>query len=239
MGAMAIWTKILDYIGETASGALSSVVEAVRTVFDGDPETRRQVAFSVAMIALSAKMAKADGVVTRDEVDAFREIFEIPDAEAKNVARLYNLAKQDVAGYPAYAARLAALCGSGERNCPLLEDILDGLFHIAKADGVLHDKEMAFLAHIAEIFRIDEERFARIAARHVRADDVDPYQVLGVARSDDFPTVRRRYRRLVAENHPDRLAARGVPPEFMAIANDRMATLNAAYETIERERKAA
>ncbi len=235
---MAIWSKILDYVGETA-GALSSVIEAVRTRLSGDPETRRKVAFSIAMIALSAKMAKADGVVTRDEVQAFREIFEIPASEANNVARLYNLAKRDIAGYRAYAGRLATLCAAGEPGCSILEDIIDGLFHIAKADGVLHDKEMAFLADIADIFGIDGERFEQIAARHVRREDVDPYRVLGIDRGADLDEVKRRYRRLVAENHPDRMVARGVPQEFMAIANDRMAALNAAYEAIERERRAA
>lgn len=234
---MAIWSKILDFVGETATGVLSSMVEAVRTAFAGDPVTRRKVAFSVAMIALSAKMAKADGVVTSDEVDAFREIFDIPQAEAQNVARLYNLAKRDVAGYRLYAERLAVLCRAGEPDCAILEDILDGLFHIAKADGVLHDKEMAFLSDIAAIFGVEEARFARIVARHVRDRDMDPYLVLGVERDADLATVKRRYRQLVVENHPDRLIARGVPEEFVTIANDRMAALNAAYESIERERQ--
>lgn len=235
---MTLWSKVLDYIGD-AAGTLASVVEAVRTVFAGDPETRRRVAFSVAMIALSAKMAKADGVVTADEVAAFQQIFAIPQAEVENVARFYNLAKRDVAGFEAYAERMAGLCGSGERNCALLEDILDGLFHIAKADGVLHDKEMAFLARIADIFGIEEGHYEQILARHVRREDFDPYRVLGVAEDADLASVKKRYRTLVAENHPDRLSSRGVPPEFIAIANDRMAALNAAFEAIERERKAA
>jgi DnaJ like chaperone protein len=236
---MSFWARLLDYVGETASASFASVVEAVRTLFEGDPETRRRVAFSVAMVALSAKMAKADGIVTLDEVAAFREIFEIPQAEADNVARLYNLAKQDVAGFEAYAERLAALCGSGERNCAILRDILDGLFHIAKADGMLHEKELAFLARVAEIFGIEEAEFDRIAARHVRPAGVDPYAVLGLPADADLSTVKQRYRSLVSETHPDRLLARGVPPEFLAIANDRMAALNAAYEAIEKERRAA
>jgi DnaJ like chaperone protein len=235
---MALWSKVLDYVGD-ATGTLASVVEAVRTLFAGDPETRRRVAFSVAMIALSAKMAKADGIVTADEVAAFQQIFAIPQAEAHNVARFYNLAKRDVAGFEAYAERMAGLCGSGRRNCALLEDILDGLFHIAKADGVLHDKEMAFLARIAEIFRIDQADFEQIVARHVRSEDFDPYRVLGIAADTDFANVKKRYRELVVENHPDRLSARGVPPEFITIANDRMVALNTAFEAIERERKAA
>jgi len=106
---MSFWEKLLNAIGSTAGNALSAVVEAIRTVFEGDPETRRKVAFSVAIIALSAKMAKADGVVTENEVNAFRQVFEFPPDQARNVARLYNLARQDVAGYEAYAERLPRL----------------------------------------------------------------------------------------------------------------------------------
>ncbi|MDX3925059.1 MAG: DnaJ family molecular chaperone [Shinella sp.] len=226
-------------VSGAASNALSSVVEAVRTLFEGDPETRRQVAFSVAMIALSAKMAKADGIVTVAEVDAFKDIFKFPDDQAKNVARLYNLARQDVAGYEAYAEKMAALCISCEHNCPILEDIVDGLFHIAKADGLIHESEMAFLNRVAGIFGMAEERFEQITARHVHVGGRDPYKVLGVSPQDDFPTIRKRYRVLASEHHPDRLVARGMPAEFHRIANDRMAALNAAYAEIEKERQAA
>ncbi|TCL74974.1 DnaJ family molecular chaperone [Rhizobium sp. BK251] len=236
---MSFWEKLLNAVSGAAGNALSAVVEAVRTLFEGDPETRRKVAFSVAIIALSAKMAKVDGIVTEKEVEAFREIFEFPPDQAKNVARLYNLARQDVAGFEAYAEKLSSLCVTCAANCPVLEDVLDGLFHIAKADGMIHEKEMAFLARIAEIFGMTEERFEQIGARHVFIDGRDPYKVLGVSRNDDFPTIRRRYHGLVYENHPDRLVSRGVPEEFQTIANERMAALNAAYEAIEKERRAA
>ncbi len=236
---MSFWEKLLGAVADTASNALSAVIEAIRTVFEGDPETRRKVAFSVAVIALSAKMAKADGVVSEAEVDAFREVFDYPPDQAKNVARLYNLARQDVAGYEAYAEKLADLCSTCAANCPVLEDVVDGLFHIAKADGAIHEKELAFIWRVAEIFGISESHFETITARHVHRDGIDPYVVLGVNRSDDFATIRKRYRVLVTEHHPDLLTARGMPEEFHAIANNRMATLNAAYEAIEKERRAA
>ncbi|MEX0345125.1 MAG: TerB family tellurite resistance protein [Rhizobiaceae bacterium] len=230
---MSIWTRVGEFVSRVSTNALSGVVEAVHTVFEGDPETRRRVAFSIAMIALSAKMAKADGVVTQDEVKAFQQIFEVPPDETKHVARLYNLAKSDVAGFEAYAERMARLCGTGHANCPMLEDILDGLFHIAKADGVVHERELVYLGRVAEIFQFDQVHFNRLVARHAITHGGDPFVVLGVSRDADRGEIRRRYHELVRENHPDRLIARGVPEEFHAIANERLAAINAAYEAIE------
>jgi DnaJ like chaperone protein len=234
---MSIWDRLGEFItrmSSSASSGVADVVEAVRTAFSGDPELRRRVAFSVAMIALSAKMAKADGVVTQDEIRAFQDIFEVPSEETHNVARLYDLAKRDVAGFEAYAERMAQLCGSGHSNCAILEDILDGLFHIAKADGVVHEREGQLLHRIAEIFRIEEPHYQGVLARHVRLGAADPYLVLGIERGRPFSEVKKRYRKLVAENHPDKLMARGLPQEFIRIATTRIAAINAAYEMIER-----
>ena len=239
---MSVWSKLSQFLAAASAASadrLSVIVEAVRTAFEGDPETRRRVSFSIAMIALSAKMAKADGVVTQDEVLAFEQIFAVPDSERTNVGRLYDLAKRDIAGYEIYAERMAKLCGSGEANCPMLEDILDGLFHIAKADGVIHEREIAFLSRIAAIFMIDASRFETILARHADLGDADPYRVLGIARGASREEVRRRYRELVAEYHPDRLIGRGVPEEFIAIANDRLVAINAAWARIERDYQTA
>ncbi|WP_048648126.1 J domain-containing protein [Nitratireductor soli] len=233
---MTFWARIADFITRAPGDALSAFVEAIRTVFEGDPQLRRRVAFSIAIIALSAKMAKADGVVTPDEVQAFHEIFSVPNNERANVQRLYNLAQQDVAGFEAYAQQMAGLCGSGGPNCLVLEDILDALFHIAKADGVIHEHETAFLQRVAEIFHIGEDYFEQILSRHAIRGDGDPYLVLGVGHDTPFDAIKKRYRRLVLENHPDRLIARGVPEEFLAIANTRIAAINVAFDRIEKAR---
>lgn len=233
---MTIFERIYRFAARSSGSVLSSLIEAIKTAFSGDPELRRRVAFSVAIIALSAKMAKADGIVTQDEVRAFQEIFSVPPEEQRNVARLYDLARQDVAGFEAYAQQMAGLCGSGARNCQILEDILDALFHIAKADGVLHEGEQVFLRRVAEIFEVDEAHYARIEARHVLGARANPYTVLGVSEDATFEDIKKSYRLLVVENHPDRMIARGVPEEFVAIANTRLAALNAAYEQIEKDR---
>ncbi len=230
---MSIWSRIGDFLSSVTTQALSSAVESLRTVFAGDPLTRRQVAFSIAIIALSAKMAKADGVVTDSEVVAFRELFEIPPDDARHVARLYNLAKQDVAGFEAYAGQIKKLFSEDD---DILEDVMDGLFHIAKADGVVHELEIEFIERVAEIFGIGVRDFERIRLRHLAPPSGDPYVVLGASSEWADDKLKRHYRELLKEYHPDRMVSRGVPPEFLKIANDRMATINEAWQFIKAER---
>ncbi len=230
---MSVWTQLGNLLSGLAGEAVSTVIEAVRTAFEGDPETRRQVGFSVAMIALSAKMAKADGVVTEDEVSAFRDLFDIPAKEAINVSRLYNLAKQDVSGYHAYARKVLKLF---PEDPAILEDVMNGLFHIAKADGIIHEREMAFMDDIAGIFGVKDRHYERIRMRHMEPEGGDPYVLLEADRAWGDSALKSHYRKLVSENHPDRLIARGVPAEFIAIANNRLAGINKAWHSIKLER---
>jgi len=231
---MSIWNWI-GQAAESGVGALGSLLAKTGNLFGAIPDaaTRRQVAFSMALIALSAKMAKADGVVTQSEVAAFRDIFRVPAGEERHVARLFDLAKGDVAGYDTYAARVASLYADDPEA---LADVIDGLFFIAKADGAVHEAELAFLESVSQIFGIDGVGFERIAARHVVGPEGDPYLVIGVGRDWPRSEIRTQYLKLVAENHPDKFIARGLPPEFIAIANDRLAAINRAWEQIERER---
>lgn len=231
---MSIWNRLGAFVAEVAGEAFSAVVDAVRTVFEGDLETRRQVGFSIAMIALSAKMAKADGVVTEDEVRAFQQIFEIPENEFGNVSRLYNLARQDVAGFHSYAQQVKRLFPQEDE---ILEDVMDGLFHIAKADGLYHHNEIAFMDDVADIFGITGRQYERIVARHMEPGDGDPYVQIGADQTWDNERLKAHYRKLVAENHPDRMIARGVPEEFVAISNERMASINRSWDRIKLERE--
>jgi DnaJ like chaperone protein len=231
MQAMGIFARIAATIAEGAGVAVSGLRAVLATL--GDTELRRQAAFAIAMIALSAKMAKADGVVRRSEVDAFCRIFAIPKGEERNVGRVYNLAKQDVAGFDAYARDIARLLAD---DPAMLEAVLDGLFDIARADGAVHERELIYLAEVARIFGYDGSAFARIRARHIIEKGTDPYLVLQADRSWDHTRLQRHYRTLVQENHPDRLIARGVPEEFIRIANDRLAAINAAWDEIERQK---
>lgn len=192
-----------------------------------------QVAFTIGVIALAAKLAKADGTVTRDEVDAFKRVFPVPREEALNVGHLFNLAKQDVAGFDSYARQLASLF----RGRPgVLEDLLDSLFLIATADDSLHPSELEFLRRVADIFGFSASQFERIRASHVGPDREDPYVILGVARTVSDDDLKKAYHQLVRENHPDSMMARGVPEEFVRQANQKVAAINGAYDMIKKER---
>ena len=222
---MSIWARIaetLASIGESVGAFLQSIVSRDPT----PPE--KSVAFTIGMIGLGAKMAKADGVVTEDEIRAFKQVFHIPDGELATVARVFNLAKQDVAGYETYARQIAKLF---DARADVLEDVLDGLFHIAKADNAFHPGEHGFLRRVAEIFGFSEADFAQIRARHVDVPD-DPFLMLGLPRDASPEDVRKRYRELVREHHPDRHIAAGVPEEMIEMATQRLQKINEAYERI-------
>lgn len=222
---MSIWSRIADAIAALASGeGLSAVFEKLRNPPD------RTVGFTIAVIALGAKMAKADGVVTKDEVVAFREVFLIPAAEEANAARVFNLARQDVAGFDIYARRIKAMYG--DDTAPLY-DLLEGLFHIAMADGVYHPNEDIFLQEVATIFGFDERRFRGIRAQFVAEAERDPYDVLGIEPGTPLQEARAAWRRLVRETHPDRMLARGVPQEAIKLAERRMVAINRAWEEIQ------
>lgn len=227
---MSIWQNISDAVTKFGNSVLAVLSRITGQPREADPQS--SIAFTIGMIALGAKMAKADGVVTRDEIDAFKEVFRVRADELHNVARVFNLAKQEVAGYEAYARQVARLFAG---RPDVLEDVMDGLFHIAKADGAVHDVELAYLESVAAIFGL-EHRFRCIRARHVQMAADDPYIVLGIEPCAQDEELKQHYRKLVRDNHPDKHIAAGVPEEMINIATDRLAAINSAYETVARER---
>lgn len=218
--------------GAYVGGPVGAVAGVVVGHFLLDRALDDEVAFTIALIALSAKMAKADGIVSPVEVEAFYQICRVPDGEQKNVKRVYNLAQEDVAGFEVYAQQVADIFADNPRVC---EDVLDGLFHIAYADGELHPAEEAYLKRIGEIFGLTGASFARIHARHSESA-IDPYAVLGVVEGATDNAVKAAWLAAVRDNHPDQLQARGVPSEIIHLANARMAIINRAWETIRDDR---
>jgi DnaJ like chaperone protein len=240
-----IWGKIVGAAAGLAMGGpigalLGAVAGHAVDWYRGQPvaddDATQHIAFTIGVIALGAKMAKADGAVTAEEVTAFRRVFRVPPEEEPNVERLFNLARRDSAGFEPYARQLA---GMFKDRPEVLEELLQCLFTIAKADGDVKPAEVDYLRAVAGLFGLATADFHRLCAEECAGCDVDPYGVLGVERQIDDESLKAAYRRLIREHHPDRLIARGVPADFIAVATDKMARINAAYDIIRRERKLA
>lgn len=188
--------------------------------------------FAMALIGLGAKLAKADGEVTRTEVTAFAQIFRAPPGFEAPLQRAFDLAKQTTLGFDGYARRLARRF----RHHPaILEDVLDGLFHIAKADGRVTDDEIEYLESVGKIFGFGGLDFDRIKITHLGAPEDDPWALLGLTRGASLAEVKQAWRRAASQNHPDRLIARGAPIEMQRIADGKMAAINNAYRLIEKQ----
>lgn len=198
--------------------------------------TNRDQLFSVGVIVLSAKLAKSDGAVKREEIDAFKRAFRIPAENQREVGLLFDKAREDAGGFEPFARRMGEVFADNKR---MLEEVLTALHHIARADGPMTRGEAAFLAKVREAFRLDDASSARASAGHaplLSPRGPDPYEVLGVQQQASDEEVRLAWRRLMREHHPDSLAARGGSPEAVRRASNRVAEINAAWDRIKRER---
>lgn len=252
---MSVWGKILGgAAGFAIGGPLGALIGALaghavdrlsQDACDADAANSdtdaaaatQTIAFTIGVVALAAKMARADGVVKRVEVDTFKRLFRVAPEEMENVGRLFDLARRDTHGFEEYARQIAGLF---EDRDAVLEELLDSLLMIAEADDELHETEVSYLRTVAGIFGFADADFDRILAGHHRAgthDEADPYQVLGVTRSSEDAAVKAAHRRLVREHHPDLLVAQGMPQEFVDLATQKIALINAAYDRIKRERE--
>lgn len=233
---MSIWGTILGgAAGFAFGGPIGALLGAAAIHYAGKASrgavdaTSQQAIFAAGFIALCAKMAKADGVVTRDEVNVFKKAFHVAPSEAKRVGWFFDQAKQEVAGYEGYASQLYRHF----HNQPaVLEQVIDLLFHIALADGIMHPAEMDYLREVARIFKISDTDFSRIRESHMGQDKSDPYTILGLAHDVTDATVKSTYRKLIKEHHPDLLMAQGVPKELIDVANDKMSVINEAYDKV-------
>jgi DnaJ like chaperone protein len=237
---MAIWALLMGSaaglalggpLGALAGAALGAAVDRALAVRAASPE-RRQVAFTIAAIALAAKMAQADGHASEREFAAFERLFHVPEPERENMRRFYRLARQSVDGFESYARQAASLLGPGS---PVLEDLLEALMMIATVDGV-HPAELDYLARVAELMGFDARAWAAIRHRHIPLAPDDPHAVLGVAPGASDSEIREAWRALAKSHHPDRHIAEGTPPEFIRVAEARMAAINDAYARLTKGR---
>jgi DnaJ like chaperone protein len=233
---LSIWARIRDGVTELSWGSLFGLDEAPGPAAAGPacPAGTKQVGFTIAVIALGAKMAKADGVVSEIEIRAFHQVFKAPPAEQGHVDFFFDLARRSTTGAETYARQAAKLL-DGDKA--VLEDLLGALFYIAKADGAFAPGEDDYLRRIARIFGFGESEYRRIRAYHLGAEtdagyEEDPLLILGLEPGATQDEIKARWRQLVGQNHPDRAMAQGLPAEFVSIATARLARINAAYDRL-------
>lgn len=238
---MSIWGKV---IGGAAGFALGGPLGAILGVMAGNAFDKRtgsnfkfnkinsqqkQQIFALSIIVLSAKLAKSDGKVTVDEVNAFKEKFNVPKNELPKVAKIFNEAKKEVYGYKQIADQIGILFAD---NKVILEELLNNLFYIAASDGKVSLSEIEMLKSISNSFNFTENEYQRIFQLSLKNNQSDPYKILGVSRQDDDLTIRKKWITLNKEHHPDNLIAKGMPKEFIKRSNEELATINLAYEKI-------
>jgi DnaJ like chaperone protein len=228
---MSVWSRI----AELAHAAFDPPTEPEPSESMACAPNEGDVDFTAAVVGLAAKMASADGSVSHIEERTFARVFPPPRGEEASFARVFSLARQTTHGFESYARRI----GKRYRNRPcLLEDVLDGLFAVALADGAASTPELNLLKVASDAFGFDEVTWRRIRATWLGPDPGDPYAVLGLTFGTPFEEVRKAWRRLAAEHHPDTMAARGAPAPFIKLAHDKTAALNAAYAEIARKQQA-
>ena len=222
---MSIWSRVSDFLTSLSRSGRGFLETPDWLKRDAD----RQVRFTIAIIALGAKMAKADGTVSVNEVRVFREIFRIEKKDEKHAARVYNLARRSTAGFESYGRIVAGLFPGNSR---ILGGVLEGLFQIAVADGELEESEIEFLHTLNGLFGFSDDEFDGLLGRYSGELAADPYRVLGVEPDASFEEVRNRWRMLVKQVHPDILVAEGMPHEAIRLAENRLAAYNDAWALI-------
>jgi len=237
---MSIWGSLIGgFIGFSFAGPIGALIGSVvggkisstrRSGFQRSFAPPQQV-FAIALIILTAKLAKADGQVSKEELIAVKNKLKIPDHEIGQVGKIFNKAKEDSLGYEPYAQQIAQIY----RNNPaVLDEVINILFYIAESDGKVSDSEIAMIKNIAGIFCISQNQFEGIRESRKDSDKLNPYIVLGCSSKDDFLTIRKKYLKLSKEHHPDVLMNKGVPPEVIEESKKKMRSINSAFDQIEK-----
>ena len=234
---MSIWGKV---IGGAAGFALDKKRKAT-SYHQGIPNQQKQYKnissqekqhiFALSVITLTAKLAKADGVVTQDEIQVFKDKFKIPPEDEEQVRKIFNEAQRTVYGFESIAQQVGVLL---QDTPEVLEEIINNLFYVAEADGKISESELSFIKTVSSIFKFDENTFERIYQARLNDKESDPYKVLGVKRTDDEETIKNAWIKLTKEHHPDNLVAKGMPPEFIEQTTKEMSSINAAYDKIKK-----
>ena len=239
---MSIWGKIIGGatgfafggpLGALLGGVAGHALDKIKTKRKLPEETAlKQIGFTIGVIVLSAKMAKADGKVTEEEIKAFKEKINVPDNEIKNVAKLWDQAKKTTDGFEVYAKQISDLLG---RNSSVLEELLNLLITIAQADGKITIPEIKYLKKVGDIFGFSNEDFERIYSSK-SGFYTDPYQVLGVSRNTTIEEIKKKWKQLAINHHPDLLMSQGVPEDLIQKSTSRLKEINNAWDIIQNQK---
>ncbi len=237
---MSIWGSLLGgmvgfsfggpigaLIGSMIGGRLSSLRRGgFRQSF-----AQQQQIFIISLIILTAKLAKVDGHVSKEELVAVKEKLKIPEREIDQVGKIFNKAKEDSLGYEPYAKQIAQIYG---KNSAVLDEVINILFYIAEADGKVTDSEVNYIKNVSSIFGLNSSQFEGIREARVGSHKQNPYVILGCDPNEDLQTIRKKYLKLSKEHHPDALISKGLPKELIAESEKKLATINSAYDKIEK-----
>ena len=190
-----------------------------------------QQIFALSLIVLSAKLSKADGQVSKEELVAVRDKLKIPDNEIEQVGKIFNKAKEESTGYEPYAHQISQIYKS---NSNVLEEVINILFYIAEADGNISQSELNMIQNIAEIFGLNDTQFNSIKESRKSSDKLNPYIVLGCNPDDNLQNIRKKYLKLSKEHHPDLLMSKGVPQEVIEESKKKMRSINSAWDQIQK-----
>ena len=237
---MSIWGNLVGgFIGFSFAGPIGALIGSIiggkissarRGGFQQSFVQSQQI-FVISLVILTAKLAKADGQVSKEELIAIKEKLKIPDHEIDQVGKIFNKAKEDSLGYEPYAKQIAQIY---QNNPAVLDEVINILFYIAEADGKVSNSEQAMIKNIAQIFNLTDIQFEGIKESRKGSDKLNPYIVLGCTSNDDFATIRKRYLQLSKEHHPDALISKGVPKEVIEESKKKMRAINSAFDKIEK-----
>jgi DnaJ like chaperone protein len=241
---MSIWGKLLaGTFGFALGGPIGALlgviaghsVDKIRSqssTYQENIETPQEI-ITIGIIILSAKLAKADGQVTTDEIKAFREKFKIPPDFQSDVGKIFNEAKKSTDDFHQYAQQLGMLF----RGQPqVLEQIINLLFFIAEADGEISNPEINFIENCAKYFGLNRAQYESIQSIWLDKQS-NPYKILGVSKEASDSEIRNTWIKLNKELHPDQLRSQGVPQELIIKSEDRLSVINQAYDKIKSLRK--
>ena len=239
---MNIWGKVIGgAAGFAIGGPIGALLGAVAghaiekkilPSYISNDENYKSIIFTAGVIALSAKMAKADGNVTKSEIKAFKEKIKIPDNEIKNVARLWDQAKKTTDGFEVYAKQISNLL---EKNSSVLEELLNLLVIIAEADGKITNLEKIYLKEVSNIFGFSDQDFERICSSKLNKH-IDPYLTLGVSKDTPIKEIKNKWKALAMKHHPDRLFAQGIPQDIIENNTYRLKEVNNAWDLIKNKK---